>query len=65
MDVIKTIIIVEHGIVSGVYSTLQSKNHDIEVFDLDAFGHESPDEEDELKTRVNKIYESEKYHEIY
>ena len=64
MDV-KTIIIVEHGIVSGVYSTLPSENHDVEVLDLDAWGHDSPDEEDELKTRVNRIYESKEYHEIY
>ena len=64
MDV-KTIIIVEHGIVSGVYSTLPSKNHDIEVLDLDEYGHESPDEEDAMETRAKRIYESEKYHEVY
>ena len=62
---VKTIIIVEHGIVSGVYSTLPTQNHDIEILDLDAWGHESPDEEDELKTRANKVYASKEYHEIY
>ena len=64
MDV-KTIIIVEHGIVSGVYSTLPSVNHDIEVLDLDAWGHDSPDEEDALETRAKRIYESTEYNEIY
>ena len=43
MDV-KTIIIVKSGIVSGVYSTLQSTDHEIEILDLDQFGHESPDD---------------------
>ena len=62
MDV-KTIIIVKSGIVSGVYSTL--KDHDVEVFDLDQFGYESPDEEDAFETRAKRIYDSEEYHEIY
>jgi hypothetical protein len=64
MDV-KTIIIVKQGIVSGVYSTLPSQNHDIEILDLDSSGHESPDDEDKLKTRANEIYASKEYHEIY
>ena len=64
MDV-KTIIIVKKGIVSGVYSTLPSQNHDIEILDLDSSGHESPDDEDKLKTRANEIYASKEYHEIY
>ena len=53
----KTIIIVKQGIMSGVYSTLPSQNHDIEILDLDSSGHESPDDEDKLKTRANEIYD--------
>ena len=55
---VKTIIIIKQGIVSSVYSTLPSNNHDVEVLDLDQFGYESPDEEDALETRANKIYAS-------
>ena len=62
---VKTIIIIKQGIVSGVYSTLKLENHDVEVIDLDQFGYESPDEEDALETRANKIYASKEYHEIY
>ena len=64
MDV-KTIIIVKQGMVSGVYSTLPSQNHNIEILDLDSDGHESPDDEDKLETHANEIYVSKEYHEIY
>ena len=63
---VKTVIIIESGIVSSVYSTLPAESHDIEVLDLDEFSYvSSPDEKDALQTRAKRIYESEEYHEVY
>jgi len=60
---VKTIIVVRGGMVTDVYSTLQSKEHEVELLDLD--GAESYETKEKLESRVIKVANAKKYHSIY
>ena len=62
---VKTIIVVESGMVTGVYSTIPANNHEIELLDLDNAGQESPKTKDEMETRIDEVSKSSEYHEIF
>ena len=61
---VKTIIVVRGGMVTDVYSTLPSHEHEIELLDLDNAGRISPGKKDELEECINEISDSSNYYEI-
>ena len=61
---VKTIIIVDNGVVTGVYSTIPAHEHEIELLDLDNAGRIKPVAKDEMKNRIGEISESSEYYEI-
>jgi DUF917 family protein len=61
---VKTIIIVESGSITGVYSTVPAHEQEIELLDLDNAGRESPEAKDEMEKRITEISESSEYYEI-
>lgn len=62
---ITTVIIVKGGMVTDVYSTLPSVNHDIEVIDLDSTGQESSEETARKEKFMKEVMDSEEYHSAY
>ena len=60
---VKIIIVIRNGMVTDVYSTLQSKDHEIELLDLD--GAESYEIKEEIESRVIEVANSKEYHSIY
>lgn len=60
----KTAIIVESGMVVGVYSTLPSNEHEIELIDLDTNDGDTG-AADEIKARADVIETDLEYHKIY
>lgn len=62
---ITTVIIVKGGMVTDVYSTLPSVNHDIEVIDLDSTGQESSEEIARKERFMKEVMDSEEYYPAY
>ena len=61
---IKTVIVVENGMVTAVYSTIPAHEHEIELLDLDDAGRIKPGGKKEMEEHINEISESSKYYEI-
>lgn len=57
----KTAIVVECGVVVGVYSTLPPGEHEIELLDLDTNDGDMESAED-IEARVNEIAADPEYH---
>ena len=61
---VKTVIIVECGMVQEVFSTLPASEHEIELLDMDIGNAGLPGELDELEARISDLYGSSAYHAV-
>ena len=62
---VKTVIVVENGMVIVVYSTIPADSHEIELLDLDNAKQESPKTKDEMETHIDEVSKSSEYQEIF
>jgi len=61
----QTVIVVEDGIVTRIFSTIPADEHIIEILDLDGAGQESWEAKEEMEDRIDDISKNPEYREVY
>ena len=60
----QTVIVVEGGAITQIFSTIPADDHIIEIIDVDGAGQESPEEKEATEARIDELSNDPEYRDV-